>query len=140
MIFNKQKGDQMKNINLWLLMIGAICISQSSLRAEEEEDFEGALDEVVEFHIPNGTGNKPWNTLATTVKVKVGQTLRIINDDSVVHRLHTFNNKPCEHQDGESKTGEFYDCVISKTADPRIDLLYDHNFGEKSRFYLQAVH
>lgn len=95
----------------------------------------GAL---VEFHILPGTGESPWNTKETTVEVKVGDTVRIINDDSIPHTLHTFG-RPCEHQPAASLPGEFYDCVIATTADPRIDLLYDHDFGQKARFYLKAT-
>jgi hypothetical protein len=52
---------------------------------------------VVEFHIKPGTGAKGYNTAATAVTVKVGQTLRLFNDDTVVHRLHT-SGAPCPHQ------------------------------------------
>jgi hypothetical protein len=51
---------------------------------------------VVIFRIKAGTGKASWNTEATEVDVKVGQVLRIVNDDSVPHRLHT-NGKPCPH-------------------------------------------
>ncbi len=95
-------------------------------------------DDIVEFHIASGTGSKPWNTQETTVNVKIGQTLRIINDDSVAHTLHTFG-KPCPHQPDDSQPGEFYDCEITKTADPRVDLMYDHGFGEKARFFVKAT-
>lgn len=106
----------------------------------EEEDALDANDgEIVEFHIKKGTGRGPWNTRATMVNVKIGQTLRIINDDDIPHTLHTFNDRPCAHQGPESKTGEFYDCVIATTANPDTDLMYDHFFGVTSRFYVRAT-
>lgn len=95
-------------------------------------------EDIVEFHIAPGTGSGAWNTRATMVNVKVGQTLRIINDDDIPHLLHTFD-RPCAHQGPESLPGQHYDCVISTTANPDIDLLYDHNFGEKSRFWVRAT-
>ena len=95
------------------------------------------MDGIVEFHIPKGTGDSPWNTLETIVEVNVGDTLRIINDDDVAHRLHTFG-KPCPHQDNNSESGEFYDCVVATRVDPRVDVFYDHNFGPTSRFYFRT--
>lgn len=43
----------------------------------------------VVFHIKPGTGNGPWNDAANPIKVKVGQTLEVHNDDSVPHQFHT---------------------------------------------------
>lgn len=109
-----------------LFLLGLLALSRISL-----------ADSLVEFHIPAGTGNKAWNTPATTVEVNVGDTLRIINDDSAPHQLHTFD-RPCEHQPTESQPGEFYDCPIQTTVDPRFDVLYDHNHGASARFYLKT--
>ncbi len=100
--------------------------------------FVAVAEDIIEFRIAKGTGSGPWNTRATMVRVKVGQTVRIINDDTITHVLHTFG-RPCDHQDGESAPGEFYDCKIVTPADPDVDLMYDHNFGESSRFYLRAL-
>lgn len=94
---------------------------------------------VVEFRILEGTGKKPWNNRQNPVEIKVGQVLRIINDDTVPHRLHTFDDKPCAHQPSNSLPGQWYDCTISTPIDPDVDLLYDHNFGITSRFYLRAT-
>ena len=94
--------------------------------------------EIVTFRIPAGTGQGPWNTEDAVVEVKVGQTLRIINDDDTPHLLHT-SGAPCAHGDDEFKKGEHYDCVITKVADPKVDRCWDHNFGPKSRFYVRAT-
>lgn len=93
---------------------------------------------VIDFHIPLGTGSGPWNTMATVVEARIGDTVRIINDDNIDHLMHTFG-RPCPHPETASKPGEVYECEISTTADPRVDTLYDHNFGIKSRFYLRAT-
>jgi hypothetical protein len=114
---------------LSLAIAGVLC---SGLVAAETD---GSL---VEFRIPANTGARAWNSSENPVRVKVGDTLRIINDDSISHRLHTFD-RPCPHQDGESRPGEFYDCVVSTTVDPQVDLLYDHNFGPEARFWLVAT-
>jgi negative regulator of replication initiation len=44
---------------------------------------------IVEFHIKHGTGNQPWNTAEEIITAKVGNILRIVNDDTVSHRPHT---------------------------------------------------
>lgn len=97
-----------------------------------------AADDVVEFHIAKGTGKNPWNTRETVVEVKVGQTLRLINDDDITHYLHT-PGRPCGHGKNPFKAGETYDCVVSGVADPDKDVLYDHQFGPTSRFYVRAI-
>jgi len=106
---------------------------------DDEDALLEALDEgvTIEFKIPKGTTNKPWNTRDRFVSVKVGDTLRLVNDDTVDHHLHT-NGRPCPHGTKAFKPGETYDCVISKPADPDKDILYDHQHGPTSRFYVQA--
>lgn len=97
-----------------------------------------ANDSIVEFHIKPNTGKNAWNTRDSLVEVKVGQTLRIFNDDSVAHYLHT-PGEPCPHGANPFKGGEFYDCVVTKVADPDNTILYDHQFGAKARFYVRAT-
>lgn len=98
-------------------------------------------EDVVEFHIPADTGKKPWNTRDTMVEVKVGQTLRIINDDTTQHRLHTTAGKPCKHGPSNVAKGDHYDCVVTTTADPDVadEFCYDHNVGPSARFYVRAT-
>jgi len=93
--------------------------------------------DIVVFRIPAGTNNQPWNTLGTAVRVFVGQTLRIINDDTVNHRLHT-GGSPCPHQPASSPPGGFYDCVIASAVNAAAGSLYDHNFGNNAKFYVNA--
>lgn len=47
-----------------------------------------AAGEVV-FRIAAGTGNNPWNTPENPILIKPGQVLRIYNDDSAQHTIHT---------------------------------------------------
>ena len=91
---------------------------------------------IVEFHIKAGTGAAAWNLQAATVTAKVGQTVRIFNDDAVVHRLHT-NGAPCPHGPN-IPVGTSFDCVISKAFDPGTSPLYDHIAGTTAEFWLKT--
>lgn len=94
---------------------------------------------VVTFRIPAGTGTKAWNTAATAVTVFVGQTLRIINDDSIKHRLHT-GGAPCVHQNVDSApNGGTYDCVVTKPISVATLGAYDHNIGTSGRLYVISI-
>jgi plastocyanin len=93
--------------------------------------------DVVEFHIKAGTGSGPWNKFNDPIQVKVGQTLRFINDDSISHYLHT-NGSPCPHGTRRFAPGESYDCVISKTHRAADEDLYDHDQGPDAQVYVQA--
>ena len=95
---------------------------------------------IVEFHIPAGTGSNPWNTLAAPVEAHVGDTLRIVNDDSVAHLVHA-SGRPFPHQSvaGPGITpGQFVDFPILTTYDPLIDLpVTDHLHG--GRFFIRVT-
>ncbi|CAN5575891.1 hypothetical protein BH10BDE1_BH10BDE1_32970 [soil metagenome] len=92
----------------------------------------------VTFRIPAGTNKSAWNTAATTVTVYVGQTLKIVNDDSIVHRLHT-GNAPCNHQPSDSAPGATFDCVVQRPIVAANGGTYDHNIGTGARFYVTAI-
>jgi hypothetical protein len=93
--------------------------------------------DMVEFHIANGTKGSPWNTPDKPVVVRVGDTLRIFNDDSVVHFLHT-DGAPCPHGTNPFNPGEHYDCVIELPYNESDQTVYDHNYGPDAQFYIQA--
>jgi hypothetical protein len=94
-----------------------------------------AFAEIVEFRIPAGTGRANWNSPETMVSVAMGDTLRIINDDSIVHTLHT-NGRPCGHGSDMAAGGGYYDCVITRPFDAEIDgPLYDH-YNSAAKFWL----
>ena len=123
-----------------LFQIALILVSVASpFVAAADDTFDVAnAGGIVEFHIPVGTGQRAWNTPQTVVEVKVGQTLRIYNDDSIAHYLHT-PGRPCPHGTGRFNPGSFYDCQVSAEADPERDECYDHQFGPSSRFYVKAT-
>jgi hypothetical protein len=94
-------------------------------------------EDIVEFHIPAGTNNQAYNTLDTALVVNVGQTLRVYNDDSVAHRVHT-NGIPCAHGDTMAPGG-FWDCNIESVHSAKAKDIYDHNFGPNAQFYIEAI-
>lgn len=93
--------------------------------------------ELIEFHIEKGTKNGAWNTKEKTVEVRVGDTLRIINDDDVKHQLHT-NGTPCPHGTN-MPPGASYDCKIATSFEPGNSPLYDHHYGSTAQFWVRAV-
>ncbi len=93
---------------------------------------------VVEFRIPAGTGNGPWNTFGNRVQVTVGQTLRIYNDDSIAHTAHS-TGVPFGH--GRSiQPGQSLDHLIVAplTPDGGRPVNYDHNAGAGAAFWVEA--
>ena len=78
---------------------------------------------LVEFKIKAGTGSGPWNDANSTIKLSVGQTLKITNDDTVDHLLHT-GGAPFAHARTPIKPGTSVEFkVIKAFAGP---MLYDH--------------
>jgi hypothetical protein len=105
---------------------------------EGEEDTVGGGSQpnrdpnIVEFRIPAGTGRNAWNTKATEIVAKVGQTVRIYNDDSRVHQLHT-NGAPCGHGNA-IQPGSSGDCVVTQPYSGTP--LYDH--GTDGQVFIRA--
>ena len=90
--------------------------------------------DVVEFHITAGTAEKAWNAEVTSIKGKLGDTIHFVNDDSVVHRLHTYGS-PCDHGP-DFQPGGTWDCVTTSAYNAGTDgPLYDHNFGESAEVW-----
>jgi hypothetical protein len=92
----------------------------------------------IDVHLAAGTGTQPWNTMAAATLVFVGQVLRIYNDDTIPHRLHT-NGSPCIHQPAESAPGAFYDCAIIAAHPVTQADLYDHDAGNAAAFYVNSI-
>jgi hypothetical protein len=98
----------------------------------------GGDPNVVIFRIKAGTGTSSWNTAAEMVNVKVGQTLRLVNDDTVTHRLHT-NGAPCPHGSNFAP-GASFDCKVTKEFDSAKTPagMYDHIAGNTAVFNVKA--
>jgi hypothetical protein len=95
---------------------------------------------VVVFDIANGTGDNPWNTMATQVEVYVGQTLRIRNLDTTVgaapKRLHT-NGKPFPHGPTDIPVNGQVEYIVQTGYNSATDgVLYNHNLTPAARFYM----
>ena len=91
------------------------------------------------FHIPSGTGRGPWNDGSGRVVAKVGDILRIINDDSVAHRLHT-SGRPFPHPEADIFPGGTADFVLQTPFDPSADgPLTDHDQGPQALFFLEVT-
>lgn len=106
--------------------------------AQKDVSTTKAEPTVVEFRILAGTGTGAWNKQEEMVMLEMGDTLRIFNDDTIHHRLHT-NGKPCGHGD-EILPGASSDCVVTRLYDPGTDgVLYDHYVGPSAQFWIKAV-
>lgn len=94
---------------------------------------------VVEFHISPGTGGGPWNTPGQAVTAHVGDVLRIVNDDSVPHRLHT-DGVPFPHPAADISPSESADYVLQAPFQPgNGHVLYDHDSGPAASFSLLVL-
>jgi hypothetical protein len=123
-----------RTVNLFIGLLSWYAAA-SFADANAETDNKG----VTEFHIPAGTGHGAWNTEETMVIVKLGDTVRIINDDHIVHALHT-SGAPCPHSPPIAPAGS-YDCIATKLYDSQASgPLYDHYSGpENSAFWIKAI-
>lgn len=94
---------------------------------------------LVVFHIVQGTGDGPWNTVANPVVAKVGDTLRVYNDDTTGRgkQIHA-SGKPFNHAATAIAAGAFKDYLISQIADPTVDRVYNHLVGNAARLYIRA--
>jgi hypothetical protein len=91
------------------------------------------------FRIPPGTGHGPWNTAAHGVTAHVGDVLRIVNDDTVPHRLHT-DGAPFPHPAVDIPPSQSADYVLQATFQPGDGhVLYDHNSGQAASFWLVVL-
>lgn len=93
---------------------------------------------VVEFHIPPGTGRHPWNVREDIVTARVGDILRLINDDDVPHRLHT-PGTPFPHPATDIEPGQSVDQVLLTPFEPGTTPLFDHGFGSAAVFWLRVL-
>jgi hypothetical protein len=95
---------------------------------------------IVEFHIKPGTGNQPWNTTEEIIIAKVGNILRIVNDDTVSHRPHT-SGAPFPHPGSDIPPGEHADYLLQApfpSSPGAIEALYDHAFGQAAQFWIRV--
>jgi hypothetical protein len=98
--------------------------------------FMGFSEEII-FTIQPGTSEASldWNDSENPLIAKVGDTLTIINEDSVVHQLHT-PGRPCKHGEPIPPQGS-WSCVLEKAYNylDETEPLRDHQEYD-SKFWL----
>jgi negative regulator of replication initiation len=124
------------------LVSKAISLGESASSILRRELGLGANHEhapsIVEFHIQAGTAGQAWNTRARAVVATVGDTLRIVNNDSVSHQLHTAG-APFPHPDSDILPGQSADFVLTAPFDPAANgSLHDHSFGPSAQFWIHV--
>jgi hypothetical protein len=88
----------------------------------------------VTFRIPAGTANRPWNSAANPIVVKLNSSFTIINDDNIVHQLHS-GGLSFPHGKEIPPGG-------SESFTPRslqVGPTYDHIAGESAQVFIQVV-
>lgn len=114
--------------------------SASTIIRRERDGQAGPVppEHFVEFHIPDGTGNAPWNTRESAVVATVGDTLQIVNDDEVPHRPHT-SGVPFPHAQADITPGQSANFALTATFDPIANgPLSDHDFGPGALFWIEV--
>ena len=94
---------------------------------------------VIASNILRSTGMS-WNSPATAVQVKVGDTLRVVNLTNEDKVIHTSNGMPFPHQDKANpiKPLTAQDFLIQKPCTVN-SVEYDHLGNSSMRFYINAM-
>jgi negative regulator of replication initiation len=93
---------------------------------------------MIQFHIPAGTGGRPWNSPENAINARVGDTLRIVNDDAVPHRLHTAG-VPFPHPESGILPGQKADFFLEAPFGGPGSALQDHDFGPEAAFFVMVL-
>ena len=91
----------------------------------------------VTFRIVSGTAGSPWNMLANPIRVFVGQTLAVSNDDSVNHQIHA-NGQPF-NMPGVIAPNTTQNIPITSAHPLAQNDLYDQGFGTNAAIYIEAL-
>jgi len=98
-----------------------------------------AQESLVVFRIKPGTSFHDWNTAGSTVTAQVGDTLRIVNADSMSHRPHT-DGAPFPAPATSIPPGGKADYVLESAYDSNEEhTLYCAVHGPTSQFWLDVV-
>jgi hypothetical protein len=99
--------------------------------------------ETINFTIKKGTKDQSWNQKENPIRAKVGDLIRIFNQDDEIHQLHTYG-APCIHQYGELgeiKPGAHWDCPAEKpwnSLDVNDGPLRDH-LNQEAQVWIVVV-
>ncbi len=103
-----------------------------------KETPHGTQDTIV-FHIPAGTGTQAWNKREDVIVATVGSTLRLVNDDTVPHRLHT-DGAPFPHPSADLQPDQTADFLLQAPFDSGTNHpLHDHSAGPSSQFWINVT-
>ena len=118
-----------------LLFAVALSCPLSSIIADESSDQDREI-KIVTFNIMKDAEMADWNTKETMIMLKVGDVLKLVNNDTVVHAMHT-NGSPCSHTP-DIEPGESYNAKMTSTYNPmKMGPLYDH-YHSGSKFWLMV--
>lgn len=134
---HKQSSTKLTESEKKLLIQLKTATLVNDLEENNSDDAAGEIvdnSNIIEFRIKAGTGDGEWNSSSESLKLKVGQTLRVYNDDSEVHALHT-NGVPCDHGD-DIKPGKYWNCELK--TEFKGGSLYDHHNQQTGRFYFSV--
>lgn len=108
------------------------------LNDRREVVYGNEIPMTVDFLIPDGTNQKPWNTVAEKIFLFIGQTLKITNGDSIPHGLHT-NGTPCASSPTLAPGGT-YSCLVASAMDSgnSTSTTYDNIVGSAAPFYVRS--
>ena len=104
-----------------------------------EQELTVAEESLVVFKIKAGTGAKDWNSEGSTVTAEVGDTLRIVNNDSMAHRPHT-DGAPFPNPAASIPAGGAKEYVLESAYDSNDEeTLYCAIHGPSSQFWIDVV-
>ncbi len=95
------------------------------------------INMTISFNIQAGTGKAPWNNAAAIVETFVGQSLKITNNDSIIHRLHT-GGRPFPHGNNINAAASATYVIAQSYNRATNGSIYDHIAGTAAPFYLVA--
>ena len=125
----KESGEQVYRVRM--PKVGAVRSGTSP-----EQVLTVAEESLVVFEIPPGTGGGDWNTEATKVVAKVGDTLRLVNDDVMTHGLASKDGKPFPGSSGSLPPGESVELVLESAFE---GWLFCSVHGQTSQFWIDVV-
>lgn len=95
-----------------------------------------SFGQTVEFLIKVGTQNSDWNTKEAIVNVQVGDTLKIVNQDSISHALHT-DDAPFKHTKAIKPNSSVNIKVLAPYSSEKSGPLRDHE--SEASFWINST-
>lgn len=96
-----------------------------------------SFGQTVEFHIKAATQSGDWNNKEDIVNVKVGDTLKIVNHDSISHALHTEDDAPFKHTKAIKPNKSLNITVLAPYSAEKSGPLHDHE--SEANFWINST-